>query len=178
MRPELVRLWRSPLPDQHEPLILGDHLHPELCGFLRLRTGTGTGDNKIRLGRNRARDLGTERLRLGLGLVAGHAFQRTGEDDCLASDRAITGDGLRILDGQLSHQARQKIAIMRFGEILVERLDDGFANAINAEHVRADGLVGEMFGGGAEGIPAGVGPGQQRGSILANMADAERVQET
>ena len=56
----LLAMTRSSLPDQLQPLVLGQHGHAVLLGFRQFRTGTGPGNHIIRLLRHRARGLGAK----------------------------------------------------------------------------------------------------------------------
>src|SRR5258705_3495782 len=97
-----VRAWRlAALAHEIEPLIFREHRHTEVLRLAKLRAGAGAGDHIVGLLRHRARDLGAEPLGHGFGLVAGHLFERAGEDHGLARHYRIGSRALRIANSYL-----------------------------------------------------------------------------
>src|SRR6185437_2678495 len=168
-------------PHQLQPLILRQHGDAVLLRFRELRAGARAGDDVVGLLRYRARGLGAETLSHRLGLVAGHLFQRAGEHHGLAGDRRIAlrllgvDDLLKFLD-----QAIDNAAVVALAKIGSDRLDDGVADLVERIHLRDRLLValGDLEPGIVERLPGAITARQRQRRGLADMAHAERIDET
>src|SRR5947209_12356892 len=76
------------------PFFFVDHTDAKLRGFLELRPSSRSRDDQIGLRADRARRARAEAFGLGLGFVAAHCFEATGEDDGLAAPFGL----LRVAD--------------------------------------------------------------------------------
>ena len=95
---------------------------------------------------------------------------------------AIGGIGARLLgvaDAHLRGEAFDAGAVMRLAEIIAQALDHRVADLIERVHLLLGLLVvlGELETGRVEGVPAAVAARQRHRRRLADMADAERVDE-
>ena len=124
----------SAFADQLQPGVLVQHRDAELGGLLGLRAGVGADHQIVGLLRDRAGDLGAQRLGARLGLGAGHLLQRAGEDDGLAGDRRI-GDGLpgavNSATVDLALEIVEQVEVMLLGEEADDIGGDRGADAVD-----------------------------------------------
>src|SRR5580700_599286 len=170
-RAPLSRLPRSRAPD---PLVLVDRLDPQFPRLGEFRAGAGSGDDKIGLGRDRARDLGPQPLGDRLGLVAGHLFQRAREDDGLPGERVAGGDRLHRLDCHFLDERVERHLVARLGEEIGDRHGDHGPYSPDRRN-----LLGGVFGpgGGAQGFPVAEMAREAPRIRLPDMANAKCVEE-
>src|SRR5690606_34702701 len=129
---------------------------------------------------HRAGHLGTEAFGPSLGLVAGEFLQRAGENDRLSGNRAVGGCNLfGRLRCHLFEKVADNLEIARFLEELDDGTGDDLAYSIDIVQVfpnvarEISGLLHRL----GEDIICAVMPGQKLGRRLADMADAERIDE-
>src|SRR5438876_5955249 len=83
--------------EQLQELLLVEHRHTELLGPCELRTRLAPGDDVAGLLRHARGHLGAARGERLLGLLAGHAGERAGDDEGAPGERAgAAGRGLQI----------------------------------------------------------------------------------
>src|ERR1700719_5213956 len=171
------RYDESPLPDQREPFVLREHVHAGLPRLGELRPRVRSGHHIVGLFRHRGGHLGAKPLSHGLGLIAGHFFERAGEHHGFAGDRGIRARFLGVANAHLHGETLDTLAIVWLAEIIAKALDHGVADLIERVHLLLRLLVapGELEAGFVEGLPGGVAARQRCRRRLAHMSDAERV---
>src|SRR6516164_8823035 len=154
----------SPLADEHEPLVLGEHVHAGFARLVELAPGAWPGDEVIGLLRHRARYLGAEPFGHGLGLIAGHLLERAGEYHGLAGDRGIAARLLGVADANLRGETFDAAKVVWFAEIIAQALDHGVADLIERIHflLRFFVALSELAAGSVESLPRSVPAGQCR----------------
>ena len=137
-----------------------------------LRAGLGAGDDPVGLLRHRAGDLAAERFDHLLGVVAGQRRQRAGEDEGLAGERqrAPPTPALALLPGDAgAAQARHHLEVVRLVEEGVDALGDDRADVGDLEQL--------LDARRHQPVEVAEVPRQVLGSRLADVADAEGVEE-
>src|SRR5262249_42710852 len=97
----------------------------------------------------------------------------------LAGDRRIGARLLRIADAHLLRETLDTAAVVRFAEIGAQALDYRVADLIERVHLlrRLGIALGEAQARVVKGLPSAIAARQRHRRRLADMADAERIDE-
>src|SRR5690606_31418791 len=149
-----------------------DHGHAETFGLVELRTGFGAGDDVVGLARYAGGHLRPQRYQSVAGLGAGHAVERARQYERFVREPRVGLDALHLRPGDagVADERVDDLAIVPLGE----ELDDV------VRHHRTDVLDFLQFilVRAHDGVEIAEVGGQLAGGGLADLRDAERVEET